>query len=206
MVLPGAATAATATVVLFARIGFLTVKSFLKPVVVQLKDSLIEHKTASAFLSKVGQAKHQIGTRVTLAFNLKMLKKDPLTVGSNLLDVKDTGILGILRAKVEPLDEKEARVQGADAVSDLAVCGVGVLSLVVYSLWSIHQEKKGREKEHATEKRFTEQIEATRALMQQQMDRQSETIRGLETLVRQHAEIIEMQKKDMQKMRKWSIF
>ena len=42
--------------------------------------------------------------------------------------------------------------------------------------------------------------------MQQQIDRQSETIRGLETLLRHHAEIIEMQKKDMQKMKKWSKF
>ena len=96
--------------------------------------------------------KFTVGTRITRAFNLKVLKKDPLTVDPSLLDLKDTGILCIIRAKVDPLDGKEAWAQGADAISDLAMCGVGCLSLVAYSLWSVHQEKKGREKEQATEK------------------------------------------------------
>jgi hypothetical protein len=118
----GAAGAMATGALFLLRISFLTAKSFLKPVIAQLKDSLILHEGTSEVLLKVGQVKHQVGARVTYAFHHFAIKKPlPVDPRISLSDAERNGVFSLLNVKVEPLDEQKARKEGAEALSDLAV-------------------------------------------------------------------------------------
>jgi hypothetical protein len=118
----GAAGALASGAVFLVKISFLTAKSFLKPVISQLKDSLILHEGTSEVLLKVGQLKHRVGTRVTCAFHHFAIKKPlPVDPRISLSDAERNGVFSLLNVKVEPLDEQRAMKEGAEVLSDLAV-------------------------------------------------------------------------------------
>ena len=122
------ATAAASGAMFLLKISFLTAKSFLKPVIAHLKDSLILHEGTSQVLLKVGQAKHQVGTRLTCAFNHFALKKPlPADPRIALSDAERNGVFSLLSLKVEHLDEDKARKEGAEGLADLAVYGASPL-------------------------------------------------------------------------------
>jgi hypothetical protein len=218
-------TAVTAALPVLLKISFLTAKSFLKPVIAHLKDSLILHEGTSQVLLKVGQAKHQVGTRVTCAFDHFALKKPlPADPRITLSDAERNGVFSLLSVNVEPLDEDKARKEGADCLADLAVYrappltttpllpikklllhryGTSLLSLLGLGLWSLHQDKVSSA---AMDARIRGAVESARAAMRQQMDEQARAIRELEDRVRAQGGMIEKHEKDMEKVKKWTKF
>ncbi len=182
-----------------------TAKSFLKPVITHLKGSLIQHPPTRAVLIQLGQVRHQVLTRIDWSSQIFL----PLPSENSALDVKriripadikQSGIVGVLRANVEAVDEEKAQDAGCDLVSEVAVYGGTLATSVLVLVWSWFQNRKENEEKDKEKQELQQRFEEAKSFqekMQKQMEEQREVISGLTATMK-------MQQKDLEKMKKWN--